>query len=106
PGLSDALAWWAEKAMFTPAVVLAFAKIGDQLPENFKQDRAKFSGRNFDPAVMKAVLPYQLDQLRAHCDWLERALADGRKFLLGEAPGPAGLAASRCVGYLPGKVDA
>ncbi len=31
PGVADALAWWAEKAMFTPAVIVAFAKIGDQL---------------------------------------------------------------------------
>src|SRR5262249_42149250 len=106
PGLSDALAWWAEKAMFTPAVVLAFAKIGDQLPESFKQDRAKFSGRNFDPAVMKAVLPYQLDQLRAHCDWLDRALADGRKFLLGEAPGTVDLAAYHCVWFVQRNVGA
>jgi glutathione S-transferase len=106
PGLSDALAWWAEKAMFTPAVVVAFAKIGDQLPESFKQDRAKFSGRNFDPAAMKAVLPYQLDQLRAHCDWLERALADGRKFLLGETPGTADLAAYHCVWFVQRNVGA
>jgi glutathione S-transferase len=106
PGLSDALAWWAEKAMFTPAVVVAFAKIGDQLPESFKQDRAKFSGRNFDPAVMKAVLPHQLDQLRAHCDWLDRALADGRKFLLGEKAGTADLAAYHCVWFVQRNVGA
>src|SRR6266545_224672 len=41
PGLGDALAWWAEKALFTPSVIAAFAVIGDQLPESFKQDRAK-----------------------------------------------------------------
>src|SRR6266508_2656793 len=49
---------------------------------------------------MKAVLPYQLDQLRAHCDWLDRALADGRKFLLGEQPGTADLAAYHCVWFV------
>jgi glutathione S-transferase len=92
-GLGDALAWWAEKAMFTPSVIVGFANIADQLPESFKQDRAKFSGRNFDPAAMKAALPYQLDQLRAHLDWLDRTLADGRKFLLGEKPETPDLAA-------------
>src|SRR5271157_339233 len=67
-GTQDALAWWAEKAMFTPAVVAVFAKIGDQVPADFKADRAKMSGRNFDPAAMQAMLPHQLDQLRAHLD--------------------------------------
>jgi glutathione S-transferase len=100
PGVGDALAWWAEKAMFTPSVIVGFAKIADQLPEDFKQDRAKFSGRNFDPAAMKAMLPYQLDQLRAHFDWLDRALGDGRNFLLGESPGTPDLAAYHCVWFV------
>jgi len=100
PGVGDALAWWAEKAMFTPSVIVGFAHIADQLPEDFKQDRAKFSGRNFDPAAMKAALPYQLDQLRAHFGWLDRALADGRKFLLGEQAGTPDLAAYHCVWFL------
>jgi glutathione S-transferase len=100
PGVGDALAWWAEKAMFTPSVIVGFANIADQLPEDFKQDRAKFSGRNFDPAAMKAALPYQLDQLRAHFDWLDRALADGRNFLLGEKPGTPDLAAYHCVWFV------
>jgi len=99
-GLGDALAWWAEKAMFTPAVMVGFAKIADQLPEEFKQDRAKFSGRNFDPAAMQRALPYHLDQLRAHCDWLARALGDGRSFLLGERPGTPDLAAYHCVWFV------
>ena len=100
PGVGDALAWWAEKAMFTPSVIVGFAHIADQLPEDFKQDRAKFSGRNFDPAAMKAALPYQLDQLRAHFGWLDRALADGRKFLLGEQAGTPDLAAYHCVWFV------
>src|SRR5947209_5645530 len=99
-GLGDALAWWAEKAMFTPAVMVGFAKLADQLPEEFKQDRAKFSGRNFDPAAMQRALPYQLDQLRAHCDWLSGALGDGRSFLLGERPGTPDLAAYHCVWFV------
>ena len=31
-GVGDALAWWAEKAMFTPAVIVGFANIADQVP--------------------------------------------------------------------------
>src|ERR1700730_5894277 len=99
-GMGDSLAWWAEKAMFTPSVIVGFANIVDQLPDSFKQDRAKFSGRNFDPAAMKASLPYQLDQLRAHMGLLDRALADGRNFLLGEQPETPDLAAYHCVWFV------
>jgi glutathione S-transferase len=103
-GIQDALAWWAEKSMFTPAVVVVFAHIGDHVPKEFKEDRAKMSGRNFDAAAMRAILPYQLDQLRAHLDWLDGALADGRRFLTGAAPGLADLAAYHCVWFVQRRV--
>src|SRR5689334_2688291 len=91
-GAADALAWWAEKTMFLPAVSIAFAKRPEVLPKGFLEDRAKFSGRNIDPAVMLAAVPNQLDQLRAHFDWLDRTLADGRPFLQGPAASLADLA--------------
>jgi len=100
PGLADALAWWAEKALFTPAVIVVFAAIGDRMPESFRQDRAKFSGRSLDPAAMRATRPHQLDQLRAHLDWFDRSLADGRPFLLGTRPGTPDLAVYHCVWFL------
>ncbi|HYM32196.1 MAG TPA: glutathione S-transferase family protein [Candidatus Cybelea sp.] len=99
-GTTDALAWWAEKAMFTPAVILAFANIAHTVPEDFKKDRAAFSGRNFDPAAMKAMLPYMTDQLRAHLGWIEATLAAGRKYLQGEAVGTGDLAAYHCVWFI------
>jgi len=93
-GVADALAWWAEKTTFSPAVSIAFAKKPDALPEGFLEDRAKFSGRNIDPAAMMAALPNLLDQLRAHFDWLDQSLADSRSFLQGSAASLADLAAS------------
>jgi glutathione S-transferase len=99
-GTADALAWWAEKTMFSPAVGIAFAKRPDGLPAGFLEDRAKFSGRNIDPAAMMAAVPYLLDQLRAHLDWLDRMLADGRPFLQGAATGLADLAAYHPVWFL------
>jgi glutathione S-transferase len=92
-GTTDALAWWAEKTMFSPAVGIVFAKKPDALPEGFLEDRAKFSGRNIDPAAMKAAVPNLLDQLRAHFDWLNQMLMDGRSFLQGSAASLADLAA-------------
>ena len=99
-GMADALAWWAEKTMFTPAVGIAFAKKPDALSEGFLEDRAKFSGRNIDPAAMTAAVPYLLDQLRAHLDWLDQTLADHRSFLQGAAAGLADLAAYHPVWFL------
>ncbi len=99
-GTADALAWWAEKTMFSPAVGIKFAKRPDLLPEGFLEDRAKFSARNIDPVAMTAAVPYLLDQLRAHFDWLDQMLADGRSFLQGSAAGLADLAAYHPVWFL------
>ena len=99
-GAADALAWWAEKTMFLPAVSIAFAKRPEVLPKGFLEDRAKFSGRNIDPIAMMAAVPNLLDQLRAHFDWLDQTLADGRSFLQGRAVGLSDLAAYHPVWYL------
>src|SRR5216110_2942589 len=77
-GAADALAWWAEKTTFLPAVSIAFAKRPEVLPEGFLEDRAKFSGRNIDPIAMMAAVPNLHDQLRAHFDWLNQMLIDER----------------------------
>jgi glutathione S-transferase len=99
-GAADALAWWAEKTTFSPAASVLFAKKPDALPEGFLEDRAKFSGRNIDPAAMMAAVPNMLDQLRAHFDWLDQSLADGPSFLQGSAAGLADLAAYHPIWFL------
>jgi glutathione S-transferase len=99
-GTADALAWWAEKTMFSPAVGIAFARRPDALPGGFLEDRTKFSGRNVDPAAMMAAVPYLLDQLRAHLHWLDQTIADGRLFLQGAAAGLADLAAYHPLWFL------
>src|SRR6201987_2186666 len=99
-GTADALAWWAEKTTFSPAVSIAFAKRPDALPEGFLDDRDKFSGRNIDPTAMQAAVPNLLDQLRAHFDWLDQMLTDDRAFLHGSAACLADLAAYHPVWFL------
>ena len=99
-GAADALAWWAEKTMFSPVAGILFGKKPDALPAGFLEDRAKFSGRTIDPAAMMAAVPNLLDQLRAHFHWLHQMLADGRSFLQGSAPGLADLAAYHPVWFL------
>jgi hypothetical protein len=49
---------------------------------------------------MLAAVPNLLDQLRAHFDWLNQMLIDGRSFLQGSAPGLADLAAYHPVWFL------
>ena len=90
----------AEKTTFSPTAGILFAKKPDALPEGFLEDRAKFSGRNIDPAAMIAAVPNLLDQLRAHFDWLDQMLADGRPFLQGPAPSLADLAAYHPIWFL------
>jgi hypothetical protein len=49
---------------------------------------------------MMAAVPNLLDQLRAHFDWLDQTLADGRAFLQGPAAGLADLAAYHPIWFL------
>ena len=42
--------------------------------------------------------------MRAHLDWLGSALADGRRFLTGAAPGLADLAAYHCIWFVQQRV--
>jgi glutathione S-transferase len=103
-GAADALSWWAEKTMFNPAAGIVFAKKRDALPAGFLEDRAKFSGRNIDPAAMMAAVPNLLDQLRAHYDWLNQMLIDERSFLQGSAASLADLAAYHPIWFLKQRV--
>jgi glutathione S-transferase len=86
-GTANALAFWSDRNLFSPSVgvVLAGRGAGIMTPE-FAADRAKFSGREVDPARLKAAAPFMLDQLRAQLGWVETMLADGRLFLLGGYP--------------------
>ncbi len=85
-GLEDATGWWAERALFGVAVGVLFAKIGDQVPQAFRDDRSKFSGRDFDAARMKAADPMLRDSFRAQLAWLESTLSGLRPFLGGDRP--------------------
>jgi glutathione S-transferase len=86
-GTANAMAFWSDRNLFSPAVGVGLASRGSTLisPE-FLADRAKFSGREVNLERLKASVPILLDQLRAQLGWLEGMLADGRPFLLGQHP--------------------
>jgi glutathione S-transferase len=86
PGLSR----WAETSFMMVVTILLGA--GGVFDEAFLEDRRKMlPGADFSKA--KLIVPAKLLQLRANLELLERQLADGRAFLLGEAPSLADLSA-------------
>ena len=95
PGLETevhAVSRWAETTFMM--AILAFFGIGGVFPEDFVADRRNTMvppGQDIDRAAM--ILPTKLTQIRANLDRLERMLADGRRFLLGDEPTLADLSA-------------
>jgi glutathione S-transferase len=85
-GVSDALLFWSDRALFQATVGVVFAAIGDNVPKAFLEDRSRLSGRAFTIEEMRAAEPFARDQLRAHVDFLEQRLREGSAFLLGERP--------------------
>ena len=99
-GLADGIGWWAERSLFNVAVGVTFAKTGDQLPQAFRDDRAKFSGRTFDPERTRAAEPRLLADYRAQLQWLEENLSGGRAFLLADQPSAADVALYHMVWFV------
>jgi glutathione S-transferase len=102
--VADALAWWADKSMFNPAVLITYAHIGPHLPEVFKADRRKFSGRDFDPANIAALQPYCIDQLRGQLAIMDRMLQKNGAFLYGDGATIVDLSAYLFVWFITSNV--
>lgn len=98
-GRAQALAWWIERATFGMAATTIFATIGDKVPDAFKADRARFSGREFDTAKMQAADPVARDTINGHFAWAATMLKSS-PFLLGNEPTLADLALYHIVWFL------
>jgi len=104
PGLETvehAFSRWSETSFMM--VVLAYFGIGGVFPEEFVEDRRKTMvppGVNLDGT--RAILGTKLVQLRANLDRLERQLADGRAFMLGDEACGADLSAFHPLMFLSG----
>jgi glutathione S-transferase len=86
-GLAWGLGMWTDRAFFQNTVNLVFGTLADQVPKDFREDREQLRGSKFDVEAMKAAIPQMRDQLRAHIDWIETQLGDGRAFFGGPHPG-------------------
>ena len=88
-GAPYGLGFWADRQIFQAAVAIIFGEIGDMVPEDFKKDRAAMSGGGFSSEALKAAVPVMRDAYRAHTQFLEDQLSDGRAFWGGDKPGLA-----------------
>jgi glutathione S-transferase len=86
--LSDnGLACWGE-AFFEAGLLMAIHEFADQWDEDFSNDREAVFAR-LDFAEVKTRFAEACSTLRCHAAIVDRQLADGRMFLLGERPGLA-----------------
>ena len=98
-GEANALAWWAERYTFMPALGFV-ANVNDGLFQpDFVAERKKFGfilgKEDVEPHYARYV-----QQLVAHLGWLAAMLRDGRPYLLGEQVSAADLAAYPTVWFL------
>ncbi len=98
-GAARAVSYWCDRPLFAVAVPVVFAEMEGKLPQAFIEDRKKFSGRDLDPARLKAAQPVFIDQFRAHMSVLEEMLSH-TAFLLGAAVSAADCAAYNSVWFV------
>ena len=87
-GLARGLSFAWDRAMWIPTIGLLAHFIGDLFPPDFIEDRKTgYLGMDIGKAAMAPQLALHRQQVHAQYAWLKRALADGRPFLFGDAPG-------------------
>jgi glutathione S-transferase len=99
-GLNLGLSWWIEKSCFTAVAQFTASLALDRIAPDFMADRRAFFDGGFDPESIEAAKAHNIDTLRAHLTSLAQMLSDDRRFLLGDAPGAADLAAYVPVSFL------
>ena len=90
-GIVLALAWWADKSIFPPALGVVADTISEKIPPAFVAERKAFGFPLAREDIGPFVQRYR-QQGAAHLVWLTKMLADGRSFLLHQ-PSAADLAA-------------
>ena len=92
PTQDSGLLWFLSRltdgAFFDLAVKLVLGSAGDNLPQDFAEDRGRLYFGTDWAAALKAAnseLPHIVAQMRAMLLWLDDLLSDGRSFLTGEA---------------------
>lgn len=85
PLVNLGLQHWSDEVMFPPGAALAMHENAAALPEPLLADRRDYF-TNLDFARFAEDADHFRAQLAAHAALIERQLADGRAYLLGDAP--------------------
>ena len=92
-GLASGLAFAWERQLWIPTIGVLVHYIGEHIPPEFIKDRKEgYLGIDIGKAAMAPQFEQHVQFLRAQYAWLKAALADGRRFLFGDAPSAADLA--------------
>ena len=84
PLVNFGLQQWSDDALFPPGAALAMHENAEAMPDGLLAERSCYF-TNLDFGQFEADAPYFRAQLAAHADLIERQLADGRDFILGDA---------------------
>ena len=105
-GLMWCLSRWTDGALFDQTVRHVLGAAGDQLDKDFAADRGRlYLGEDWANGLKKAHadLPHLVAQVRAPLSWINAQLADGRAFLLGDAPAAIDAQIYHVVWFLRGR---
>ena len=104
-GVGWATAMWTDRSFFQNTVNLVFGSLADQVPQDFIADREKLRGAKFDVPAMATAVPQMRDQFRAHVQWIESQLADGRSWIGGDKAGLCDVNAYMNIWYVRAHLD-
>ena len=110
-GVARGLSFAWDRAMWIPTIGVLSHFIGDMLPAEFIKDRKEgYLGIDISKAAMAPDLPLHRQRVAAHYAWLKTSLADGRRFIFGDAPSALDLTCYQTICLLrkncPPEVDA
>ncbi|MBV8522453.1 MAG: glutathione S-transferase family protein [Acetobacteraceae bacterium] len=91
-GLVYALSMWWDRATFFPGAKLTTSIIGDQIPQEFLEERKALMNQDFSKSASLQELPLNQQRMHAAMAWLIDMLKD-RPFILGSQPSAADLTA-------------
>lgn len=92
-GVARGLSFAWERAMWIPTIGVLTHFIGEHIPPEFLKDRKEsYLYVDISREAMAPDLPRHRQHVTAQYAWLKAQLADGRRFVFGEAPGALDLA--------------
>jgi glutathione S-transferase len=110
-GVARGLSFAWDRAMWIPTIGVLTHFIGEHIPPEFIKDRLEdYLYVDIGKDAMAPELPLHRQRVTAQYAWLKAALADGRAFVFGDAPGALDLTCYQTIYLLrkncPAEVDA